>query len=197
MKKIVVLLLLLLVTVGAFALDKTVGGGLLFNAGFTNGKLEGEDNFTITRNGFGAFGFFGVSQFMELNLGFLYKNPRKIKADGMEWDVSDVMSGAAALQLGIYGKYPIPISDTLVFFPTGGVDFELTLGGKAEKDTGYDWWHDLWLRGGLGLDVFFTDRMFLRSHLIYGAAIPMGGSGDLGLTFGHGFLMKVGIGFML
>jgi hypothetical protein len=46
------------------------------------------------------------------------------------------------------------------------------------------------------MDYFFTDRIFLRSHLIYGAAIPVGGPDDIGATFGHGLLLKVGVGWM-
>jgi hypothetical protein len=94
-----------------------------------------------------------------------------------------------ALQIGVYGKYPFPISDKVVVFPTGGLDIEFTL---ADEDEG--WWSDFWIRAGVGLDYFFTDTVFLRSHAIYGVAIPFGSEADPDV--GHGFLFKVGVGYM-
>jgi hypothetical protein len=220
MKKLVVLAVCLMVVAsGTFALDKAVGGGFLFNASFTNGNASETYSYTyydyyngivteydtynydwtMSRTGFGAFGFFGLGRFLELNLGFLYKNPNKLKIteDGETYTLNksemDIKS-SAALQFGLYGKYPVPISDTFVFFPTIGADFELSL--NSEEWYGWKWWHDLWIRGGVGLDIFFTERLFLRTHAIYGVAIPVGGNDDLGLKFGHGLLVKAGIGWM-
>lgn len=196
MKKVCMLAIcLLFAAAGAFAMDKAVGGGILYNYTSTSGSFDGYD-WTMTRNGFGAFGFFGLSQYLELNLGFLYKNPDTLEADGMTIDVSDEVGSSSALQFGIYGKYPIPLSDTLVFFPTGGADFEFST-NSDKGDLGFSWWHDLWLRAGVGLDVFFSEKLFLRSHLIYGVAVPVGGEEEMGLKFGHGLLIKVGLGFML
>ena len=210
MKRNVMLVMCLMVlSSGVFALDKAIGGGILFNATSTNGsinaktidaELTGNFDWTMSRTGFGVFGFFGLNQFIELNLGFLYKNPSELELSygGQTQKMKDSgIDSVGALQFGVYGKYPIPISDMLVFFPTGGVDFELTLGGGSDSETGFDWWSDFWIRGGVGLDVFISETMFVRSHLIYGAAIPVGGSSDLGLSFGHGLLIKVGLGLML
>jgi len=199
---------------GAFALDRAIGGGILFNAGFSNMEQSGSEsyygyNYTwkqeveMTRTGFGGFAFFGLGRFVEFNLGFMYKEPQEIKwkysdsdgysdsgTEGATW-----LEGTGALQLGIYGKYPIPISDRFVFFPTGGVDLELSLSSE-EGSTGWKWWHDIWIRAGVGLDVFITERLFIRGHAIYGIAIPVGGEEDLGLTIGHGLLIKLGLGWM-
>ncbi|MCL2762072.1 MAG: hypothetical protein FWD36_02540 [Treponema sp.] len=216
MKKLVMAALcLMIVATGAFAMDKNVGFGIMYNNTTTNGRVSFSDTYygpygyetysvnadwKLTRNGFGAFGFFGLGRFLELNLGFLYKNPDKmtITSEGYTETISGSemdLEGTGALQLGVYFKYPIPISDMFVFFPTGGIDVEITT--SSETWDGWSWWHDFWIRGGLGLDVFFNDRTFLRTHVIYGGAIPIGGEADLGLKGGHGFLMKVGIGFML
>ena len=151
----------------------------------------------MNRNAFGAFGFFGLNKFVEFNLGILVKVPGDftVTQDGESytWSASEMgLDSVGSLQLGAYGKYPFPISDRFVFFPTAGIDLELSFSE--------DWWHDLWIRGGAGLDVFFSERLFLRSHLIYGVSIPMGGKSDLGdwrLQVGHGLLIKVGMGWML
>jgi len=197
-----------------FAMDRAAGGGVLYNLGISRGIIKGsyetggyydgyytvpsetvsyEEPWTMSRNGFGAFGFLGLGRAFELNVGFMYKNPNQMtyKVDGetIKEDVTG-LDGTSALQLGLYWKHPIPLNAQFVFFPTLGVDFELTL-SDAEL-----WWNDLWLRGGVGLDTFLSDTMFLRSHLIYGAAIPLGGDDYMGLKTGHGLLLKVGLGFM-
>lgn len=209
MKKcILVVVCLTVLASGGFALDKTIGGGLMYNAGFTNWDWDLNNSplgdtweFEMSRNGFGLFAFFGVSQFFELNLGLLFKNPDTMKVtitydDGTKesgsFSASDLgLDGAAALQLGIYFKIPIPISTALVFFPTVGTDLELTLDE--------DWWSDFWLRAGVGLDIFLSERMFLRGHAIYGIALPFGSDifDDANTVFGHGLLIKFGIGWML
>ena len=204
MKRIVLLAMCLVVVAsGAFSLDKAIGGGILYNTTWTDGSIDfggSSMDWTMNRNGFGAFAFFGVSPFVEFNLGFLYKDPYSLTVKGpggysATLSGSDIdLEGTGALQLGIYGKYPIPISSMFVFFPTGGIDFEIST--SSEEWSGWKWWHDLWIRAGVGMDVFFTEKMFLRTHLIYGAAIPIGGDEDMGLKFGHGLLIKLGVGWM-
>jgi len=200
MKRIVLLALCMVVLAsGAFAMDKAIGFGFLYNTTWTDGSIDGGGDWTMNRNGFGAFAFFGVSQFLEFNLGLLYKDPSSLKVSGgghsETYTGSDLgLDAAGALQLGLYWKYPIPISSMFVFFPTVGLDLELSL--SDSEWNGFKWWHDLWIRAGVGLDVFFTEKMFLRTHLIYGAAIPFGGDEDMGLKFGHGLLIKLGVGWM-
>jgi len=213
MKKIIAAaLLLLLVGTGAFALDWAVGGGLLFNYSRTLGTVDetyyyyGEE-WMMSRQGFGGFAFLGLGRFWELNLGFLYKNPKTLslsliengsEVSSSEQDISGVIDGTAALQFGLYFKYPFVISDMIVLFPTAGIDYELTLGSD------WGWWDDLWFRGGAGVDIFFSQRMFLRAHFIYGVALLMRADDSIwgpdliwaDSKFGHGLLAKVGIGFM-
>ena len=194
-------------------MDKAVGGGLLYNAtwslaeefvdlsypGYTYTELY---EWTMSRNGFGAFAFFGVGRFFELNLGFLYKNPSKLKLVYTEKETgyydyvyegeedASFIPGTAALQVGLYVKVPFVVSDKMVVFPTAGIDYELSFDEE--------WFDDIWIRAGGGMDFFFSDRMFLRTHLIYGIAIPTGGTLKevLDFTIGHGFLLKAGIGWM-
>ena len=221
MKKIIAAaLLLLFIGTGAFAMDWAVGGGVLFNMAWTNGLNEGteyywtgssyvydfdwKDDFTFSRYGFGGFAFLGLGRYFELNLGFLYKKVNKKTAtwtesyygvdyytEDYEIDADDLnipVDVPLALQAGVYFKYPFVVSDMLVVFPTAGVDFEYSFD---------DWWFsDLWFRGGVGLDFFFTERIFLRTHFIYGAAIPIGDETWDNLSVTHGLLIKAGVGFM-
>jgi hypothetical protein len=212
MKKMLLLLLCLtLIGSVAFALDKAWGLGVLaggtFNGGniipvstYGYGGLESTSTGTwsMSRSSFGAFGFFGLSEYMELNFGFLYKAVEAIRVNvgGQTGSISGKDSGidnTGALQFGVYGKYPIPVSTKFIFFPTAGADFELTLSTQDE------WWSDIWIRGGAGLDYFFSEITFLRTQLLYGAAIPVGGdarSFGIDTNFGHGILFKIGVGWM-
>ncbi|MDR1956844.1 MAG: hypothetical protein LBQ30_08330 [Treponema sp.] len=190
MKKIVVLVVCLLVMgTGAFALEKAAGGGVLLNYTFQGGS-ESFDGYsfkwTFNRASFGGFAFFGISQYVELNLAFVYKaGDLEVEGGGYV-----PIESTSALTFGVYGKYPIPMSDRVVLFPTGGLDFELNL-----EDSWKELWNDLWIRAGLGIDFFLTDTIFLRSHLVYGAVVPLGGT-DIHPDVGHGILVKAGIGFM-
>ena len=202
MKKAIILFLCLVVMgTGLFALDKAAGFGLLYNYSTTLGSFtdyDGLNEWKLTRNGFGFFGFFGFNQYTELNLGLLYKNPDTVSltygGNTYKESASDWLESTLALQLGLYFKWPIPLGSRFVLFPTLGADFEFTLGGSSDEY--WTWWHDLWLRGGLGMDIFLTDSMFLRGHLIYGAALPLGGDSEVGLDFSHGLLVKFGLGWM-
>lgn len=206
MKKLGLLLCLMVLATGVFAMDIAVGGGILYNNTTTVGQVNFDFGFgdemkldwELNRNGFGAFAFVGLSQFLELNLGFLYKDPSKVTltVDGKSESSSDFdMESVPALQIGIYGKYPFVINETMVVFPTVGIDYELTLADEKEG-----WWDDLWIRAGVGLDYFFSETIFLRGHLIYGVALPMGSNEYIDFMnpeVGHGLLVKVGVGFMM
>jgi hypothetical protein len=209
MKNMMAIALCLLLTgSAAFALEKTAGFGVMFGGAFTHGDvnatyLGGMGNVSgtwdLNRGFFGAFGFFGLSQYLELNAGFLYKVLNEVsvnvggktvtsKVNSMEgYSISDT----AALQIGAFGKYPIPLSDIFVFFPTAGADFELSL---SDNKT---WWSDLWIRGGVGVDFFLNQRMFLRGQFLYGVGIPIGGGDEL-ITpkSSHGPIGKIGMGWM-
>jgi hypothetical protein len=179
---------------GAFAMEKNVGFGILYNHSTTSGtmNLYYDVDWKMPRNGFGAFGFFGLSRFLELNLGVLYKNVSKMEMTvlGQTTTTDADIDPALALQLGVYGKYPFLLSERFVVFPTVGIDYEMNI---SDDET---WWADLWFRAGGGVDFFLSNRIFIRGHLIYGAAIPIGGGDDLGLKLTHGFLAKFGIGWM-
>jgi len=184
----------------AFSIEHSFGGGVMYNMTTTMGTLDwagfnGDpglpSDWTMRRSGFGVFAFYG-SRFFELNLGALWKNPEGMIIDGEKWSKQDSqLFEVMAIQFGAYLKYPIPLSYMFILFPTGGVDFELTL------DSNEEWWNELWGRAGLGLDVFLSERLFLRSHVIYGVAYPVGGAKYFGLDFSHGLLVKVGLGWML
>jgi hypothetical protein len=194
-----IVLCLLVMGTAAFAQDKVIGAGGMYNFANTFGTLDwkgfnGENkpasNWAMTRNGFGGFVFFGA-RFFELNLGALLKNPDVFNIEGEKWTTEESqLFETFAFQFGIYLKYPFNLSGKFVLFPTIGADFEYTVDSNAE------WWHDIWARAGLGLDFFFAERFFLRGQAIYGAAFPIAGANYLGVKISHGLLAKLGLGWL-
>jgi hypothetical protein len=214
MKQFFVLMLFLVVmSTAAFALDNNFGFGALYNNASTYGQWkhrwydEGgyyyDTDWSLQRNGFGAFMFLGLSRFFELNLGIIYKHPYNIKekdSDGDNWDYDPSEYGWTSVlagQVGFYFKYPLPISEKLILFPTVGVDGEISLYSLEHGEfLPEDWWHDIWFRGGVGMDFFFTEKVFLRTHAIYGLALPVLGDPRDNLSLSHGLLVKLGVGWM-
>jgi len=182
-KAIIIFVCFAILGAEVFALEKAAGMGALGGVTFQSGEEGTYADGSFTRFSGGIFGFFGFSQYTELNLSLLYK------AISGGNGGSSYFTPTWALQVGVYGKYPFVLSDKIVLFPTAGLDFEWSF----DMDT---WWSDLWIRAGLGMDLFFSETMFLRSHLIYGAAIPVTYVEDLGVKVGHGLLVKVGLGWM-
>ena len=223
MKKLILLGMCLMVLAGgAFAMDKAFGFGIMYNntSSFaTDSYTESYYGYSYTvtveeemrRNGFGAFGFVSLGKMWELNLGFIYKNPYEyiIRFSDSEGDsetltinkseLDQEIDGTLALQIGVYFKYPIPVSHNIVLFPTAGIDYEKSLSDDVSKDANWSfrWWDDLWLRFGAGVDFFINDAMFVRGHLIYGFALPLGeGADEMYIDYGRGVLLKVGLGWM-
>ncbi|MDR2701839.1 MAG: hypothetical protein LBB72_05360 [Spirochaetaceae bacterium] len=89
-KTILVGLCLVVLASGGFALEKAAGFGILFGKTFSSGQINFSDTYydpysgystdswtsdwKMDRTSFGAFGFFGISQYIEFNFGLLYKS---------------------------------------------------------------------------------------------------------------------------
>jgi hypothetical protein len=180
-KKLIILALLIVIAAsGAFALERTVGFGAMYNQQFAGGT--GWESNTIS---LGVFGFFGLSQYFEANVGFM-QDVSRVWRDRDSGDTRHLNPMLNRFLIGLYFKYPFPISDTMVIFPTIGADFQYTIEATAQY---------IWPRAGLGLDYFLNERMFIRGHFIYGMAFAVIGNPN-NLDYFHGFQVKAGLGWM-
>jgi hypothetical protein len=50
--------------------------------------------------------------------------------------------------------------------------------------------------GGLGIDVFLTEQLFLRAHAMYGIGLPLGNSEYDIYKYTHGLLAKIAVGWV-
>jgi hypothetical protein len=195
MKKVFALVLFLVVmSTVAFAMDNNIGFGIGGNFASTNGSTFHMFDYTMNRYGAYAFVFLGISRFFEINLGYMEKFPDGIEYAWGNEDAPGEIENFGALQLGLYGKYPIPLGSKFVFFPTIGADFEYSLDDSSESY--WKLWNELWLRAGIGFDFFLGQKFFLRTHLLAGYAFPLGGDPDWGVKSAWGGQVKLGLGWM-
>ncbi|MDR1302453.1 MAG: hypothetical protein LBK43_08305, partial [Treponema sp.] len=101
-KGIIAMLWLLLIGSAAFALDKAAGAGLLIGETFQGGSSTenyydyygNNQNYTVdwtfNRTSFGAFAFFGLSQYLEFNFAFMHKaGEASVTVDGQKYTGSE------------------------------------------------------------------------------------------------------------
>jgi len=189
MKKIFFLASCLLVLgTGIFAMDVVIGGGGLY--GFAQEKYKYDDGeykyrYNVDATTYGAFAFFGLSRYMEASIAVYAGNNDAVYDDG---DTENFPSSQVGISMFL--KYPFILSGKFVFFPTIGADLQNNGGGL-----------DLWAAGGIGLDFFLTDRIFLRGQAIYRYGFLCIFKGELnnvieGESPSHGPLFKIGLGRM-
>jgi len=142
------------------------------------------------------------------------------------------------LNIGLLGKYPIAINDKFSLFPLLGAEYQIALSVKGKFDdldgdgeadegeyrrTNSDGslgskapgdWSSLWFKGGVGMDISFTDKLYLRLDLLYGIRLPSKAEKDMvdimkktaaeedstmsvdaKTLLGHGLTAKLAIGF--
>ena len=181
----------------AFALDLVIGGGGQFGwarevytypAGDGYSAEISEVNAII----FGGFVFFGLSRYMEASIAVytgINQYANEYYYQGVKYETEGEALGSQ-VGVSLYFKYPFNLGSNFVFFPTLGTDIQNNFGGL-----------DFWLGGGIGMDIFFGQKVFLRAQGIYRAGALMLYKGDLneGTTTefpSHGPLFKLGLGWM-
>ena len=216
-KSISVLILLALVTTGAFAqIGLSAGGGLLFDGNFGDG-LEGKmgsvkHSQTKDTISFGGFVFFDAT-YAEIDIAFLY-GTTSFKSDPKDPD--DNRGKWTSMQLGfsLLGKYPIEMGPVTIF-PLLGINYNMLLevkdkDGKKIKDNEYfklKEQHQLGFLAGVGVDYPLNDNLYLRGEALFSLRLPSkstedyiknakdSGATDVTPLLGLGPRIKVGVGY--
>jgi hypothetical protein len=181
MKKIIsVLVLSVMVSGGAFALDLAFGGGLLLDISGNNGvkgKFGSYSMYEGIRNtSFGVYGFFDIT-YVEFSLYSAFGSLTNVYKSNIPGDSSGYAKWGNATQFGfgVLGKYPIKLGK-IILFPALGVDYNLVLsfkdtyGTKATDATEY--LSQFGFLGGAGLDIGFGDHIFLRATGLFHLRLP-------------------------
>ena len=210
-KHIFILVLLALAATGAFAneFSLSAGGGALFDWNFDNGYEYGSNSYAVEDvMAFGGFAFFDAT-YAELDVNFTYGLRQSVS------NVSSVQNGAngnyMALGFSLMGKFPIDLGPVTIF-PLLGGSYNMVLvdkdkDGKSVSDVANSSYTSMNLSqfGGLagaGLDIIFSDLLFLRAEALFHFRFPNKYTSDKAdtfdggkTTFGMGPRIKVGLGF--
>jgi hypothetical protein len=195
---------------GAFAL----GGGALFSGNFSywgTDEVDGraDDRYDTTAMQTGVYGLFDA-KYAELNIGVILGRIND----------SDASINTMDIRFGLYGKVPISVSKTVTLFPLLGVEYDLYLLAQQDgsrrhpKDAEFavsdsksdahalEALSNLGFKAGLGIDVSLTERLFLRTELLYGIRLPnntekylLDKRSDAGYVIGHGGDFKLAVGY--
>jgi hypothetical protein len=203
MKKIsLILLLVVLVTAGAFAKEGlfALGGGAFFDMDWNHGVEAGGDFIGKNSKNFGGYAFLDI-KYLELNAGMAYGVIQGVlKGSGSSTHVD--LDNQFQVGFSLLGKYPFGIGP-ISLFPLLGVSCNMVLPGDKIKDMS-----QFGFLGGAGVDIKLK-KLFLRGELLFNIRLPNnemsdlrdflnalpGSAQDAKTTFGLGPTIKVGLGY--
>jgi hypothetical protein len=118
--------------------------------------------------GTGIFGFFDAT-FIEANMGFFTTYGRweqyVLGVGTYEVDMNDI-----GMDIGLMVKYPFSVTEKLAIFPLLGITYRAILLMEIDEER-QDFPEDysaLWYKVGSGIDISFTDTIYLRVGIAYG-----------------------------
>jgi opacity protein-like surface antigen len=210
MKKLVLCsVLAVIVAGGVFALPEfklSAGAGGYFIGDF-GGGIETSGSQTISTKtpycGGGGFAFFDAT-YVELDLSF-FGGWGQFKQETGSSTQESAMS-PMGLTIGLLGKCPTAVSKKLTIFPLLGIAYRIMLSVNEYQNSAPSDFSALWFRLGGGMDYSFTDKLFLRSEILYGLRLANKFENDMKSTIsshgvdvktllGHGFEVKIALGY--
>ena len=224
MKKgiLLVLLMAVLVVSGAFAQEfkMSAGVGGFMGGDFAGGKTAEVGSIKVTSSmpnwGYGVYGFYDVT-YAEVSVGYfsgVADYNTKYDPESTYLRNSSDKLDITTLNLGLLGKYPIAVAEKFFIFPAVGIEYQLF---SSVKQNGLNLqWNStgekltetldaLWIKAGVGADIFFTDAIFLRINALYGVRLPNKWESDdkymkiagaeAKSVLGHGLTAKVAVGW--
>jgi hypothetical protein len=194
--------------IGVFGSLNT-GGGI---------KWDNGEKVAMPYDGLGGYLFFS-REYIEAFVGASYF--------GGYWESTDVSvqrylpdMQRSYINGGVFVKYPIG-DGKIKLFPLVGIDYEASIFGKLKPENGSEYIFDgesghpqastlsvLWIKLGVGYDLYLTDNVYLRYELLYGfrttsvfeeeyAAKNYSVGVNWNTRLGHGLTFKVGLGLIL
>jgi opacity protein-like surface antigen len=187
----------------------SVGGGTYFISDFGGGADIGADETYKTPYYAGGWNLFFDATYAELKFGILSGAGTMTESlVGMD-DILSEFTGVG-FDIGLQGKYPIPLGASATVFPIAGITYRIMVDSKI-NGVGVPKASDLntlWFQLGGGLDYAITDRVYLRGSLLYGirletqdekieidAVKALDPDIDVKARLGHGLTINIALGF--
>jgi opacity protein-like surface antigen len=140
----------------------SIGAGGLFVPSFYTTEMPAK---TDRSTGFGGgLNIFLDVKYAEVNLDLLFTNEKQGASDGYD---------TINLTLGLLLKYPIPLGQKFILFPSVGYDYRFALaasqdGDKASSSEAADMFNAFSLLWGLGFDYNITQKLYIRLEAAFG-----------------------------
>lgn len=183
------LFLMILVTVGSFAIDLSAGFGANLapysSTLSASGSYPGGTDSATLKLSYTPFGFQGYfdATYAQLGLGYeVFKTGKMtVSGTGISTTSTDVNVDQTYVMFQGLAKYPFKLGESVAIFPLAGVmyalnltvtdtttgtDLKSSMSSQAQSDL-----NELWLMGGGGVDVAFG-RFYLRPEALIGYKIP-------------------------
>ena len=198
-KRIFLTLLVVTLAAGGTFAQISVGAGGNFAAGFDSLK-DGDGKISITTTGGGFYAFFDAT-YVELDIGMLF-GKQQIKMSGGGFSLGGSGPSVTALTLGLYGKFPIELG-IISLFPMLGLQYDIGLsvqqsGYKLDSSEVASYMNRFWIKLGAGVDINFSDLLYLRPSFLYGINFGTKDLNDLkgsASSFYHGLDGRLALGF--
>ena len=198
-KKTIIILILIFLSVNVIALDFSLGSGGLGGYTFTRYTLEGGSVKSIQhmdRMNYAGFVFFDA---VYGTLSIMYQGGNNTFRENMVLEGSELADKTGtgtetSLGFSLLGKYPFGLNDKFSVFPLFGAEYHIALIQRRTTEGGvvYDRskghfmedrdkdnnpyplsaWNSLWVDIGGGLDYTISGPLFLRSELLFGFRLP-------------------------
>ncbi|GMO39231.1 MAG: hypothetical protein Ta2F_15630 [Termitinemataceae bacterium] len=232
-KSFLFIILFTIINISAFSqavFGVSAGAGASFSSSYSNFKFSNlfpadeKDVLNTKSAGGGVNAFFDLT-YVEFFLGTTFGNLKNYKGESFN---------TFSLHLGLLAKYPIEITYDFLLFPMFGIDYEAVLsrrdkngenltypignnasyeseGSEESEESQFNEvpakkaLNALWMKFGLGMDIYIAEYIFLRPEFLYGFRFKntyekfMVKSLGAYLTsiFNHGFDIKFTVGFLL
>ena len=172
MKKLLLVLAMVCLATGVFAVDVSLGFGA--SVGSYSNDLKGnyfgdfESNMTRTPWNFMAY---ADMTYLQIEVGYrMFHGAHETDTGYPDTDL-DKFSGSW-VSFAAYGKIPLPLG-SITFFPMVGVEYDSTLSGTFSDGTEWDSQtksdqNEFWIKGGLGLDISVSPQVYIRPEFLVG-----------------------------
>jgi hypothetical protein len=176
MKRMLLVLAIMCLATGAFAVDVSLGigaSGAYYSTDLKASLLGAEAESNLTRVPWDFMAYADMT-YLQIAVGYrIVRGAHEKDTDPTGTTETDFNKFSANwVSFAVFGKFPMPIG-SITFFPMIGVEYDMTLSGTF--DDGTDWdsktksdQNEFWIKGGVGLDITVGPRVYIRPEFMIG-----------------------------
>jgi len=173
MKRLLLVLAMVCLASGAFAVDVSlgIGGSISYYKNDTKANYFGTDlESTLTRTPWNFMAYADMT-YLQFAVGYrTFHGAHETDTGSPDTDLDQF--SANYISFSAYGKIPFPLG-SITIFPMVGVEYDSTLSGTFSDGTEWDSQtksdqSEFWIKGGVGLDISMSPQVYLRPEFLVG-----------------------------